>query len=166
MVGEKVRQNVDLEHWAAFQDGFRAVAERVIEVASGKRGTAPGTITFLSGDVHNSYVSEVDRRYESRIVQAVCSPIRNPLPYAVRYMTGFSAKNFGRRIGTFLARRAKVPPAPLEWKTVRGPWFDNNLATLETDGRSLRMRWDRGVVHGDKGNDPVLERVAEVEIRN
>ena len=164
--GEKVRQNVDLEHWAAFQDGFRAVAERVIEVASGKRGTAPGTITFLSGDVHNSYVSEVDRRYESRIVQAVCSPIRNPLPYAVRYMTGFSSKNFGRRIGTFLARRAKVPPAPLEWKTVRGPWFDNNLATLETDGRSLRMRWDRGVVHGDKGNDPVLERVAEVEIRN
>ncbi len=163
-IGEKVRQAVDLEHWAAFQDGFTAVAERVIEVASGRRGAAPGTITFLSGDVHNSYVAEVDRRYESRIVQAVCSPIRNPLPYAVRHMTGFSSKNVGRGIGNFLARRAKVPPAPLEWTTTQGPWFDNNLATLETDGRSLVLRWDRGTVYGDPGGDPVLERVAEVTI--
>jgi hypothetical protein len=166
LLGENIPHGVDEEHGAAFQDGLAAVAERVVEVASGKRGTAPGTITFLSGDVHNSYVAEVESRYESRIVQAVCSPIRNPLPYAVRYMTGFSSKNVGRGIGTFLARRAKVPPGPLTWKTTRGPWFDNNLATLETNGRSLVMQWDRGIVHGDKDNDPVLERVAEVDIRN
>jgi hypothetical protein len=165
-LGERIRQGVDLEHWAAFQEGFTAVAKSVIEVASGRRGTAPGTVTFLSGDVHNSYVAEVDRRYQSRIVQAVCSPIRNPLPYAVRYMTGFSSKNVGRGVGRFLARKANVPPAPFDWHTTRGPWFDNNLATLETDGRSLRMRWERGAVYGDKGGDPVLERVSEVEIRN
>jgi len=166
-VGERLRTGGDLEHWGAFQETFHKVAEIAIEVVQGRRGAAPRTVTFLSGDVHHSYVSQVSGLDASgTIVQAVCSPIRNPLPYAVRYMTGFSAKNFGRRIGTFLARRANVPPAPLEWKTVRGPWFDNNLATLETDGRSLRMRWDRGAVHGDKDNDPVLERVAEVEIRN
>ena len=163
-LGEKIRQAVDLEHWAAFQEGFTAVANAVVDVASGKRGKAPGTITFLSGDVHNSYVAEVERRYESRIVQAVCSPIRNPLPQAVRYMTGFSSKNVGRGIGRFLARRAKVPSAPFEWKTIRGPWFDNNLATLETHGRGLVMRWDRGAVYGDKGGDPVLEQVSEVHI--
>lgn len=162
--GEKIRQTIDLEHWAAFQEGFQDVAAMVIDVADGKRGEAPGTITFLSGDVHNSYFAEVQRTSGSRIVQAVCSPIRNPLPHVVRYMTGFSSANVGGGIGRFLARRAKVAPAPFTWKTTRGPWFDNNLATLETRGRGLVMRWERGVVHGDKGGDPDLEIVAEVRI--
>jgi hypothetical protein len=60
------------------------VLDMVVEVARGKRGRPPGTITFLSGDVHNSYVTEIDHDQlgagASRIVQAVCSPIRNPLP--------------------------------------------------------------------------------------
>ncbi len=161
--GEKIRQGIDLEHWAAFQDGFHAVATMVTEVADGKRGPAPGTVTFLSGDVHNSFVAEVQRPGGSRILQAVCSPIRNPLPQAVRYMTGFSSKNFGRSIGTFLSSRAKVPPPPFTWKTTRGPWFDNNLATLETRGRSLTMRWETGVVDND-GDDPRLEVVATVDV--
>jgi hypothetical protein len=162
-VGEKLRKNVDLEHWAAFQEGFVEVATMVTEVADGTRGPAPGTVTFLSGDVHNSYVAEVFRSGGSRILQAVCSPIRNPLPHAIRYMTGFSSKNIGGGIGGFLARRAKVPPAPISWRTIRGPWFDNNLATLETRGRCLWLRWETGVV--DRGNqDPRLELVATVEI--
>ncbi len=72
--GEKVRQTVDLEHWGAFQNSFRKVAGMVSEVADGKRGPAPEIIAFLSGDVHFSYVSEVERSSGSRIVQAVCSP--------------------------------------------------------------------------------------------
>ena len=162
-VGETLRKNVDLEHWAAFQEGFVEVATMVTEVADGKRGPAPGTVTFLSGDVHNSYVAEVFRSGGARILQAVCSPIRNPLPQAIRYMTGFSSKNIGGGIGRFLARRAKVPPSPISWRTIRGPWFDNNLATLETRGRCLWLRWETGVV--DSGHDdPRLERVATVEI--
>ena len=58
--GEKMRRALDLEHWAAFQEGFATVLDMVVEVADGKRGTAPGTIAFLSGDVHNSYVTEID----------------------------------------------------------------------------------------------------------
>ena len=162
-VGETLRKNVDLEHWAAFQEGFVEVATMVTEVADGKRGPAPGTVTFLSGDVHNSYVAEVFRSGGARILQAVCSPIRNPLPQAIRYMTGFSSKNIGGGIGSFLARRAKVPPSPISWRTIRGPWFDNNLATLETRGRCLWLRWETGVV--DSGHDdPRLELVATVEI--
>ena len=60
-LGEKLRQAVDLEHWGAFQNSFRQVAAMATEVADGKRGPAPRTITFLSGDVHYSYVAEVDR---------------------------------------------------------------------------------------------------------
>ena len=57
-VGEVLRQNADLEHWAAFQGGFVQVAQMVVDVASGLRGRTPRSITFLSGDVHHSYVAE------------------------------------------------------------------------------------------------------------
>ncbi len=162
--GEKLRQTIDLEHWAAFQDGFVDVARMVTEVADGKRGPAPGTVTFLSGDVHNSYVAEVFRSGGARILQAVCSPIRNPLPQMIRYATGFSSMNIGRGFGTFLARRAKVSDPPFEWKTIRGPWFDNNIATLETRGRALSLRWEAGVVRDGNDDRPELEVVARVEI--
>ncbi|MEJ7707195.1 MAG: alkaline phosphatase D family protein [Nocardioidaceae bacterium] len=42
--GEKARRTIDLEHWAAFQDGFREVADMVCELADGKRGAAPATV--------------------------------------------------------------------------------------------------------------------------
>ena len=34
-------------------------------------------------------------------------------------------------IGHVVARSAKVPDLPVDWRLVKGPWFDNNLATLE-----------------------------------
>ncbi|WP_370449168.1 hypothetical protein [Cryobacterium sp. TMT1-66-1] len=83
-VGERLRRLVDLEHWAAFERSFRQLARMATEVADGRRGPAPQTVTFLSGDVHYSTVSEVQRATGSRIVQAVCSPIRNPLPIIKR----------------------------------------------------------------------------------
>ena len=56
---EKLRRSIDLEHWAAFNEGFDELFELVMQVARGERGPAPQTITFLSGDVHNSYLAEV-----------------------------------------------------------------------------------------------------------
>jgi hypothetical protein len=162
-IGEKIRRAVDLEHWAAFQEGFGALAKMIVEVADGKRGDAPTTITLLSGDVHNSYVAEVDREGPCRIVQLVCSPIRNPLPRSLRWVSGFSSKNVGGAFGSWLARRAGVAAPPFCWRTVHGPWFDNNLATLETDGPRLRVRWERGVV-GSAGG--LLSRVRRVVVRS
>src|SRR4029078_7215924 len=37
-VGERLRQAADLEHWAAFQKGFRRVARMTLDVAGGERG--------------------------------------------------------------------------------------------------------------------------------
>ena len=141
---EKLRRAVDLEHWAAFQQGFQKVAQMVLEVADGRRGEVPSTVTFLSGDVHNSYVAEVEREGPCRVLQAVCSPIRNPLPWVMRRISGFSSKNVGAGIGALLARSAHVKPPPFSWRTVHGPWFDNNLATLESDERKLWLRWEGG----------------------
>jgi PhoD-like phosphatase len=164
-LGERIRQGADLEHWAAFQESFRDIAELVGEVASGKRGEPPATVTFLSGDVHNSYLAEVDRPAgATRILQAVCSPIRNPLPALIRGGQAFAAKKGGTGIGRALARSVRLPEPPLRWHIAKGPWFDNNLATLEAEGRSLSMWWERGVLNGGDPEDPEMEVVSEFHL--
>ena len=200
-VGEHIRQVVDLEHWAAFQRGFAEVAEMALSVAYGERGPAPETVTFLSGDVHHSYVSEVHKvggrrrgRAEgdgggavgavgaggagggveparrrtgrrSRIVQAVCSPIRNPLPRYMRFATAILSYGLAGPMGTVAARSAHVPDPPFRWRSVQGPWFDNNLAVLEETPKGLAMAWYTGVVTGGDHLNPELDEVASVLIR-
>ncbi len=172
-VGEMVRTGADLEHWAAFQEGFQTVTAMVMEVARGERGRAPDTVTFLSGDVHHSYVSEArptrragrgQRPVRSRIVQAVCSPIRNPLARRWRFATAFLSYGVAGPIGHVVARSAKVPKAPLRWSLLKGPWFDNNLATLEVTPTGLRMWWAKGQVDGDDHEHPRLVTVADLTV--
>jgi hypothetical protein len=166
--GEKMRRALDLEHWAAFQEGFAAVLDMVVQVAHGERGKAPGTITFLSGDVHNSYVTQIGADQlgggSSTILQAVCSPIRNPLPRSVRIAQALLGKGLARPLQFLVSRTEKVPSAPYRWDVTDGPWFDNNLATLEVRGRGLVMRWEAGEIRGDRFDAPDLRQVARIAI--
>lgn len=159
-IGERIRRAVDLEHWAAFQRSFRAIAGFAAEVADGKRGTAPQTVLFLSGDVHFSYIAEVERSSGSRIVQAVCSPIRNPLPRIMRFATAIMSYGVASPVGSLVARSVHVPKPPFRWKGVKGPWFDNNLAGLEDTAGGVRLCWATGVVEGDDAGTPRLKEVA------
>ena len=166
-VGEWLRETVDLEHWGAFQDTFRTVARMSLEVATGQRGPAPRSVTFLSGDVHHSYVSRVLEVPSScAILQAVCSPIRNPLPRQVRFATAALSYGIAGAMGLLAARSAKVPDPPFRWTRVRGPWFDNNLATLEVQPGGLSMWWATGVVMDSRHDQPVLDEVARVFVRS
>lgn len=158
-IGEALRQALDLEHWAAFQRSFRSVADRALEVADGKRGPAPQTVTFLSGDVHFSYIAEIERSSGSRILQAVCSPIRNPLPRALRFATVVMSYGVASPIGALVARSVKVPKPPFSWTTIKGPWFDNNLAVLEDTEDGMKLQWATGVTDGD-ARSPRLREVA------
>ncbi len=163
---EVVRQGVDLEHWAAFQTGFQQVARMAAEVVVGRRGPAPRTVTFLSGDVHNSYVSQVrDCPGPGQIVQAVCSPIRNPLPLPVRAGAAALSMGVGSGLWRHAARAAGVADPPFRWRQVEGPWFDNNLATLEVKPEGLEMWWARGEVHDGRHERPELQRVVTVLVR-
>ena len=164
-LGERLRQTGDLEHWGAFQDTFQRVARMAIEVAQGRRGAAPRTVTFLSGDVHHSYVSQAwELDAHSTILQAVCSPIRNPLPRAVRFATAALSYGIAGPLGAVAARSAKVPESPFQWKRVKGPWFENNIATLAVRPQGLEMRWLKGVLPkgAADGDAPELETVARV----
>ncbi|WP_457204079.1 alkaline phosphatase D family protein [Nocardioides sp. HB32] len=164
-LGETARERADLEHWAAFQHGFRDLAGIVLEVASGKRGRPPRTVTFLSGDVHHSYVAEAwprDGMVASRILQAVCSPIRNPLPKVMQRFTAGASKRVTGLLGRLMSLSGRVPLEPLRWTVTQGPWYDNNLAVLELAPAGLRMWWVAGEVDG-RPELPVLKRVATVD---
>ena len=168
-VAEELRRVVDLEHWAAFQHGFQTVAAMIIDVARGGRGRPPKTITFLSGDVHHSYLAEVRRpRSEpastSRILQAVCSPIRNPLPSVMRFATAVLAYGIAGPAGRLATRSAKVPHPPFHWEFVERPWYDNNLGTMEILDDGLEFWWDTGVVEGGDHAHPRLRRVTSSKV--
>jgi hypothetical protein len=50
-----------------------------------------------------------------------------------------------------------VPEEPLTWSIEEGPWFDNQVATIELDGKRAWMALDKVVAPAD--GPPRLERV-------
>jgi len=159
---EKLRQGLDLEHWAAFGDSLRALEALLDEVARGERGRAPGSIVLLSGDVHHAYLARA--RWESGdgrapVYQAVCSPFRNPLSSHERRAVSIGMSRPAEIVGRALARAAGVRDEPVTWDVVTGPWFDNQVATLHLDGRRALMRIDK--VQRDDDEDSRLVQVAE-----
>jgi PhoD-like phosphatase len=160
---ERIRQAVDLEHWAAFQHSFREVARRVVEVATGHHGAAPATVMFLSGDVHHSYVADVelDDPDASRVLQAVCSPIRNPLPRWARWGSAVSIHGLAGPMGWLATRAANVPEPPIRWSVTEGPWFHNAIAFLDIDGRRAHLRWHTAELNG---GDPSLQGLDPIRV--
>ena len=166
-VGERVRRAADFEHWSAFHGSFEALCRHLGEVAAGRRGPAPATITVLSGDVHHAYLAEVAfpraTQARSRVWQAVCSPFRNPLDHRERRAIRFTWSRAGALLGRALARSAGVPDPPVRWRLAHDePWFDNQVATLALDGARAELAIDRAVPDGD--HRPRLERVFEREL--
>jgi hypothetical protein len=177
-LGEKVRQGLDLEHWAAFQGCFKRMAELLEEVARGEHGPAPATIVLLSGDVHHAYLAEASFTsgpVESRVLQATCSPVRNPLDARERRALRTA---FGRPMAAVtrrLARAAGVEPTPMNWAFAAAPTFDNQVAELRLEGRQAHLRiektlpedWEAPKLHESLslGIAPRGERVTVVAAR-
>lgn len=142
-LGERARQAADLEHWAAFERSFREVAGDVVAVGRGDRGPAPASISFLSGDIHYSYLARVvSPQAQSQITQIVCSPLRNPLVGKFRWANRIACSRGAAGPFRALAKLAKVPAPPLRWRITDGPWFDNAIATVELTGRDCAVRWE------------------------
>ena len=60
-----------------------------------------------------------------------------------------------------LARTARVPPPPIDWRVLEGPYFRNQLGTLVLDGRSARVRLEAVGDWNGEGEPPELEREFE-----
>ena len=150
--GERIRQGIDLEHWAAFDDSLERIEGLLKAVASGERGDAPGSITMLSGDVHYAYLAEVGfppgTGAESAVWQAVCSPIRNPLDRREKAAVRFSCGRTAGAIGRALARSAGARDPSIGWRLCDGPTFDNQVATIEWEGPHAELALERVLPRG------------------
>jgi PhoD-like phosphatase len=162
-LSEKLRRAVDFDHWAAFQLSFQRMRVLLEEIGSGKRGKPPASIVILSGDVHHAYLCDVafkrSAAMKSPVLQAVCSPYRNPLDERERKVV---RAGFSRPFGLFaraLRRLAGAPDPGIRWRLLEGPYFDNQVGTVRLDGREAIVRLDKTVA-GDK-DETALEKSFE-----
>lgn len=165
-MGEAVRQTVDLEQWPAFQKSFNRFTGLLKSIAAGERGDAPSSIAVLSGDVHHTYLAELDLRTpdaRSPVYQATCSPFRNPLPRILRHAFRAGWSERGARAGRLLSRSAGIKEPDVGWRlTHDGPWFDNHLATLELAGRRSVLKIEKATTGG--AGEPALRKIFEYHL--
>ena len=165
-LGERMRQGLDLEHWAAFEESFGRLSRMILEVASGARGAPPATITLLSGDVHHTYLTRAwpagangnAPAAGSLIYQVVCSPFRHPLDANDRRAMKGAMSKPATAAARRLARRAGVPAPDLAWEVVEPPTFANSVATVTCDGRSAELMIEKT---GPDWRSPTLETVLQ-----
>src|SRR4051812_33126718 len=164
-IGEQARQAADLEHWAAFGSSFRRMSELLSRIGTDPEAgpwRPPATVTFLSGDVHFSYVARARMRIRSatspRIYQVVCLPLRNPLPKWLRYGQRAAIGRLAHRVGRAVAGLAGVRTPTMDWRVVGSPAFGNVLATLDLVGRQALATLEAA------GPGPVLRRQMEAEL--
>jgi hypothetical protein len=147
IVGERLRQAVDLEHWAAFGTSFTAFENLLGDLAGGSAGPSPASITVISGDIHHSYLAAVDlpgaAASGTAVYQAVCSPIHNLLPSRLRLGHRLVTSRAGELVAATAARLAGVRAPRVRWRITDGPWFTNMLAELSYHGRQAGIRFDR-----------------------
>ncbi|HST70420.1 MAG TPA: alkaline phosphatase D family protein [Solirubrobacterales bacterium] len=161
---EKIRRELDFDHWAAFRESFHKLRDLLYEVASGERGEKPASVVVLSGDVHHAYLSEVaypksangGSAERAPVYQAVCSPYRNPLDEKERRVVRWGFTRTFTIIAALLARAAGADDPGIRWRTLEGPCFDNQVATLEIKGRDALMRLDK-TVPGEDGKEALEE---------
>ena len=163
-LAEKMRQELDFDHWGAFADSFQRLTALIQEIGAGRHGKAPATIGVLSGDVHHAYLAEVafrrDAGVRSVVYQAVCSPYRNALDTGERRVIRIGLSKPAELLTRSLAQAVGVPDPDVRWRFCEGPYFDNQVATIHLDGRASQLVLDK--VHPDPdGRDERLERVFE-----
>jgi hypothetical protein len=142
------------------------MCDHLRDVGAGRHGAAPSTICVLSGDVHHAYLAEVGfppgSGVSSAVWQAVCSPFRNPLDANERRVILAAWTRAGGRVTRALARRAGVRDPDVRWRLAHDkPWFNNQVAWLELDGRKARFVLEKAIPPDDGKGEPKLETVFE-----
>gem|GEM_PF-109479 len=161
-LGEWVRRAVDLEHWAAFRNSFDDMVGLLTEVAAGRGARRPASILLLGGDVHCSYLEEVELTDPSlrdgaadgggtRVHQLVMSPYRNPLQKSIRAVNRVAVRDPLVRLTRRMARGIGVHDPAARWDVTDGIWFDNGVMTLVLKGRRAHVEVDHAGVEWPAG---------------
>jgi hypothetical protein len=158
-VGERLRQGMDLEHWASFRASFEDVTALLRDLVQSPE--PPRTVLMLSGDVHCSYLADARLREldhpATSIRQLTMSPFRNPVGRHIRWANRLLATRWCTAALHRLARLAGVEDVAIDWRVTHGLWFDNGVMTLTFDGDTA----DAEVEHArlDEGRE-LLEHTA------
>jgi hypothetical protein len=165
-LGERVRQELDLEHWSAFGASFRRFEDLLTDLATGAHGAPPATVTVIGGDIHHSYLAAVEfppgTNPRSAVYQAVCSPFHNVLPAHYKRLHQLTTSRAGGVLGATLAKLAGASRPRISWRITEGSWFHNMLSALEYDGRRARIRFARAVC--DDASVPHLQSLCETDL--
>ncbi|WP_112244623.1 DUF7800 domain-containing protein [Kribbella monticola] len=159
-VGERIRQDMDLEHWASFRRSFDDVTDLLTDLVRAEN--PPASILMLSGDVHCSYLSEAELTTVDHpgtaIRQLTMSPFRNPIGRPIQVANKVLDTRWMTALLHRLARSAGVRDVAARWRTAYGPWFGNGVMTVVlTDDR-----WLVEVDHAElRGGRQVLRRTVE-----
>ena len=162
-VGEKVRRAVDLEHWAAFQDGFRDVADMVVR---GRRRQArrayrrrsrscPATCTTPTSPRSTATARAGSSRRRARRSATRCRR-------AVRYLAAFSSQEHRSRIGDRPGAVGEGAAATVQ--LADGPRARGSTTTSRPWRPTAASSGSAGRRASSKNDDhahPVLEVVAE-----
>jgi len=165
-LGERVRQELDLEHWSAFGVSFRRFEDLLTGLATGASGAPPASVTVIGGDIHHSYLAAVEfprgTNPRSAVYQAVCSPFHNVLPDHYKRLHQLTTSRPGGVLGAVLAKLAGAPRPRISWRITEGSWFHNMLSELEYDGRRGRIRFARAVC--DDASVPHLQPLCDTDL--
>jgi hypothetical protein len=166
VVGERVRQELDLEHWSAFGTSFRRFEDLLTGLATGAHGAPPATVTVIGGDIHHSYLAAVEfppgTNPRSAVYQAVCSPFHNVLPDHYKRLHQLTTSRPGGVLGATLAKLAGASRPRISWRITEGSWFYNMVSELEYDGRRGRIRFARAVC--DDASVPHLQPLCDTDL--
>jgi PhoD-like phosphatase len=163
-LGERIRQVLDLEHWAAFRASFDETVDLLAAVV--RAPSPPATVLLLGGDVHCNYTAaaelvEVDHP-ATTIHQLTMSPFRNDIPRVGKLANRWLNRRTLTAVVHRMARSAKVRDVAITWHVEHGPWFDNGVMTVEFAGRSARLRLDHA--HQTEGRQ-TLSNTLDVELQ-
>lgn len=151
--GERLRQAMDLEHWASFRASFDAVVKLLADIA--ELPDPPRTVAMLSGDVHCSYLADAalrDVEHEGTAIhQLTMSPFRNPVGRHIRWAIRLLASKPLAAALHRLARLARVGDGAIDWRITQGPWFGNGVMTLLIDDGTMDVEVEHA--HLDAGEE-------------
>jgi hypothetical protein len=164
-VGERVRQALDLEHWAAFRSSFNETVELITGVV--QSAAPPATVLLLGGDVHCNYTAAAEligvEHPDTTIHQLTMSPFRNDIPRVGKLANRMLDRKTFAGIVHGLARWTRVADVGITWHVEHGPWFDNGVMTVEFVGRSARLVLEHA---RRSGTTQSLVPIVEVELRS
>jgi hypothetical protein len=109
--------------------------------------TGPRSTSRSTGDVHHAYLCEIGfprgSGVESHVYQAVCSPFRNPLDAKERRQANIAWSRPVWALTRTLARAAGARDPEIQWRSLDGPYFDNQVASVTLDGRASRIKLEK-----------------------